>query len=334
MANAVSSIKGSEENLLIQEQLDKKEARKRLIGMIVPYLGLIFIFAFFSIVTKGKFLSPVNLENLVNQSFTLAIIAIGMAFVYAHGGTDMSIGAAVGCGQLACALLIRGGAPLWLALVCCIIAAIASSSIVSTIAQALNVPVFIGSMCVRTSLLGILQFVTIKGDVIIDYQKYAFMNNATIKLAIMIGLFLIGLYLFDYTVCGKYSKAIGGNVITAVQAGVKSKKFVYIAFIFLGFCVGISAIFSLFRLGKVTGTSGSGVEFNIMIAMALGGVPMTGGDKTRIISAIVGAITVTFLVNGLQVWGLDLATINTVKGILFIIIVALSYDRSEGKLIS
>ena len=61
---------------------------------------------------------------------------------------------------------------------------------------------------------------------------------------------------------------------------------------------------------------------------------MTGGDASKMSSVIIGAITITLLTNGLIIWGLDVNVVNGIKGILFLIIVGLSYDRSKGKLIS
>jgi ribose transport system permease protein len=71
-----------------------------------------------------------------------------------------------------------------------------------------------------------------------------------------------------------------------------------------------------------------------MIAIVLGGFPMSGGDASKIRSVIIGAVTITLLTNGLILWGLDPGIVNGLKGVLFLIIVALSYDRSKGKLIS
>ena len=334
MSNPLQATRDSEHNLLIQERLDRKASQKRLVEIIIPYLGLVFIFVFFTISTNGRFLSPVNIENLINQSFGLTIIAVGALFVYAHSGKDMSIGATSGCGQLACASMLLAGQPVWLSIIVCIIVTMVAASMVAGISIKLNVPVFIGSMCVRTSFLGILQYVTLRGEVVVDYHKYSYMNNTMIKFFVIIAFVFIGIYLYRYTTFGKYNKAVGGNPATSTQAGVKNNKAILSAFLFMGFCVGVSAIFSFFRMGKVTGTTGSGTEFNIMIAMALGGVPMMGGDKTRFSSAIVGALSITFLGNGLQVMGLLPSVINGVKGLLFIIIIAISYDRSAGKLIS
>ena len=334
MANNVTSLRNTEENQHIQEMLDKKALQKQRLEQIIPYLGFVFIFVLFTIVTNGKFLSASNIENLIVQSFSMAVIAIGAIFVYAHGGMDMSVAATSACGQLVLAALLLADAPLWAAILACIAVTMIGASSVAGITLVLGVPVFIGSMCIRTSFQGVLQFITRSGDLIIDFQKYEFMNSTAIKLAILLVLAAIGIFMYNYTVLGKYNKLIGGNSITAEQGGIRNKKWIFIAFLFLGICVGIASVFSFFRIGKVTGTTAAGMEFNLMIAMALGGVPSSGGEKSKISSAILGALTVSFLVNGLQVWGLDVGLVNGVKGLLFVIIVALSYDRSDGKLIS
>jgi ribose transport system permease protein len=176
--------------------------------------------------------------------------------------------------------------------------------------------------------------VTATSEVAIDYHKYNFMNNTAVKGVILLLVIAIGYYLFNYTIIGKYNKALGGNILTARQAGVSRRKFVYAAYLIMGICVGIASVFAFFRAGKVTAYTGNGYEFNIMMAIVLGGFPMTGGDRSRISTAIIGALTVIFLSNGLALWGLDALLVSGVKGLLFVAIVALSYDRSEGKLIT
>lgn len=330
----VASVRENERNLAIQKELDKKAARKSKLTAVVPYIGLVFIVVFFIIVTGGKFISADNVGNLINQGFVLSLIAVGSAFVYAHGGMDFSIGAVAGVGQLVCGLMLLAGMPLWLCIVACILVCIVGASCTAGITLLLGVPVFVGSMCVRTSFTGILKTAVETSEIAIDFHKYSFMNSTAIKAVILVIVIAIGYYLFNYTTVGKYNKALGGNFLTAQQAGVSRKKLVYLAYLLMGVCVGIASVFSFFRSGKVTAYSGNGWEFNIMMAIILGGFPMTGGDRSRISAAIVGALTVTCLTNGLGLWGLDAMLINGVKGLLFVAIVALSYDRSAGKLVS
>ena len=332
--SSVESVRENEKNLAIQQKLDRKAVHKQIINAVVPFLGLVFVTVFFQIVTGGLFLGKDNLGNLVNQGFVLCMIAIGSAFVYAHGGMDFSVGAVSGVAQLVCGLLLINGCPLVLCLIATVIVCIIGALSTATITLLLGVPVFVGSMCVRTSFTGILKTAVETSEIAIDFQKYNFMNNTAVKAVLMVVVIVSAYYMFNYTVVGKYNKAIGGNARTAQQAGVNRKKMVYVAYSIMGLCVGIASVFAFFRSGKVSAYSGNGYEFNVMMAIILGGFPMTGGDRSRIAGAIVGALTVTLLTNGLGLWGLDANLISGIKGLLFVAIVALSYDRSQGKLVS
>lgn len=328
------AVRHNEKNEAIQAELERKAARKARINRFVPYFGLIFIILFFIIVTGGKFVSADNIGNLINQGFVLILIAVGSSFVYAHGGMDFSIGAVSGVAQLVCGLLILAGVPLPICILACVAVCVLGACCTASISLLLGVPVFIGSMCVRTSFTGILKTAVSTNDISILFSEYAYMNNTVVKGIIIVIVIALGYYLFNYTTIGKYNKALGGNAMTARQAGVSGKRMIFLAYLLMGVCVGIASVFAFFRTGKVSAYSGNGYEFNIMMAIVLGGFPMTGGDRSKIASAIIGALTVTCLSNGLQLWGLDALLVSGVKGILFVIIVALSYDRSAGKLVS
>jgi ribose transport system permease protein len=325
----------SEESLAIQAELDKIANRKKVMSEILPFGGLIFIFIFFLIVTGGKIVSPSNLENLINQSFTIAVVSVGAAFVYAHGGIDFSIGAVSGVAQLVMGLILtQTGLPFGVALLGSILVGLISSAIVGGVSMTLGVPVFIASLCMRTIAIGILSTVLSNSEIVIPYTEYRFMNSTPLKAVILVIVILLGIYLFEYTRIGKSEKAIGENILTTSQSGIKTNKLMFLGYLFLGLCVGLVSIFSLFRTGVITAQAGNGLEFNVMLAIVLGGFPMTGGDASKIRSVIIGAITITLLTNGLIIWGLDPGIVNGIKGVLFLIIVGLSYDRSKGNLIS
>ena len=325
----------SAENLKIQEKLDQQAARKQLIGKFVPYLGLAFLFVFFTAVTGGLFISPDNLSNMIEQCFTMCLVATGAAFVYAQGNMDFSIGAACGVAQMCGGmLLVQAGWPMPVAMIATLLVPVVTCCLVSLISVVFKVPVFIGSMCVRALLTGILTIGVSRNEIRIPIGEYPIMNNNVFKAIVMIVVIGIGVYLFHYTRIGKYARAIGGNKNTARQAGIKVINQQFLAYILLGLCVGIAGIFQMFRSSMVNMNSGSGIEFNIMLAVVLGGFPMTGGDKASLPAAVIGAITATLLSNGLAMWGLDPNIVNGVKGAIFIIMIGLSYDRSAGKLIN
>lgn len=332
---AVEVSKASAQELSIQEALDKKAARKQLVSRIVPYVGLAFVLVFFSVVTGGRFISPANLTNMVNQCFSLVIVAVGASFVYAHGGMDFSIGASCGVAQMVGGLVLtKLGLPMPVVILATLIVPVLGCLLVALISAVFHVPVFIGSMCERSVFMGILTVGVSRSEIAISIAKYGYMNNVVLKVIVLAVVIAAGTYVFEFTALGKREKAIGGNMATARQAGIRINKQIFWAYALMGLCVGVAAVFSMFRSGTVSINSGSGMEFNIMLAVVLGGFPMSGGDKASVGSAIVGALTAILLTNGLTVWGLDPNLVNGVKGLLFVAIIGLSYDRSLGKLVT
>jgi ribose transport system permease protein len=332
--DTTANARSSDKNLQIQIDLDKKAKRKALIETILPFTGLVAIFVFFIVITQGKILNPQNVENLINQSFVMVLVAVGAAFVYAHGGMDFSMGTVSGVSQLVMGLfLVRLHVPVWAAIFVCILTSVAACGMVGGLSLVFKVPVFVASLCMRSICTGILTTVLSNREIILGYGEYLAFNNAALKALVLILVFAVGYYLFNFTAIGKREKAVGGNRLTADQAGIRVPDTIFIAYIFLGICVGIASFFSIFRVSTVSSASGSGLEFNIMTAMVLGGFPFAGGDKARLQAAVIGAITVAILTNGLTLWGLDVNLVNGVKGALFIVIVGLSYDKNSGKLV-
>ena len=327
--------KNSAENLEIQARLDKKAARKNLIDNLIPYIGLVFCLVFFSIVTNGLYLSQKNLMNMIEQCFTLVIIAVGASFVYAQGNMDFSIGSACGVAQMVGGLLLlKLHFPIYIVIPVMIAVPVVSCLLVSLISAVFHVPVFIGSMCIRSLLAGLLTIGISKAELIIPMSDYPALSNNIVKIITLILVISIGVYFFHFHRVGKWARLIGGNQATAAQAGVKVTQQVFLAYAILGFCVGITAVFTMFRVGSVSASSGSGIEFSMMLAIVLGGFPMSGGEKSKMVSAIVGAVTTMMLTNGLAVWGIDPNLIGGIKGVIFVVIIALTYDRSAGKLVS
>lgn len=318
----------------IDEMLLRKARRKDLMMTVLPFAGLALTIAVLTVATGGLLLSGGNLVNIMNQCFTMALVAVGASFVYARGGMDFSLGPSCGVAQLVCvAIVTRAGLPLWVGMIAAMAVAITSTMIVGLGANYLHLQPFIVSLCVRNACTGILVVGcnALGKNIRVPQETFGVFNNNLLKVVVLLAVLAVGWYLFEKTSLGKEQKAIGGNVVTAAQSGIRTRRNVALSHLLLGLCVGIAACFQMVRGGSVTTQSGSGLEFNIMIALALGGFPMAGGSSAKIQAAIVGVLTVTFLTNGLTLAGMDSSYINLVKGLLFIVIVAVSYDRSNLK---
>ena len=318
----------------IDEQLLQKAKRKDRLMNLLPFAGLAFTIIVLTIATGGLLLSSQNLVNIINQCFTTALVAIGAAFVYARGGMDFSLGPACGVAQvLFIGICTRYGAPIWAGILLAILVGVTATMIVGAGAHLLHLQPFIVSLCVRSACTAILTAAcnAFGRQIQVPMDTFGFFNNNWLKAGVLLIVLCVGWYMFEKTAIGKQEKLMGGNPVTAVQSGVRPLRTVIISHLILGICVGVAACFQMVRAGQVSMSSGSGLEFNIMIALALGGFPMAGGSAARIRSVIVGILTVTFLTNGLTIAGVDSSYVNIIKGLLFIVIVALSYDRANLK---
>ena len=151
-------------------------------------------------------------------------------------------------------------------------------------------------------------------------------------IVIVIVLALIAAYFFKYTKLGKCTRAIGANETTAAQSGVNTIKWRVIAYMALGVCVALGSFVLLTRTGTAGKGSGSGYAMDVMICLILGGMPLSGGMKSKVSAALVGPFTYVLLSNDLTTMGVDLNWINFVKALIFIAIVLLTCRKKDGVL--
>lgn len=316
----------------IQLTLDRKAKQRTVIANILPVAGLIFCIILFAVATQGNFISSSNLGNLVSQGFTMILVAAGASFIYSTGSIDMSIGSVLGLAQIVAGTLLAMDYPGWIGLVAAIVTAFVCTSVTSLLYSILRVPPFVASLCMMNICNGIISWVVEDGDVYITYSKFSNWDSVVIK-GIILAVTLVGCFvIFTRTRVGKDAKALGGNPVTAVISGVKRIRAAWYCYAIMGICIGIAAFWALIRTCRVSSGSPT-LALNVLTAVALGGFPLRGGAKAKFPAAIIGAVTVTVLTNGLTLMGLDPAVTLAVKGVLFLAVVGATADRSQGKLI-
>lgn len=159
-------------------------------------------------------------------------------------------------------------------------------------------------------------------------------DNWQTKLIVLIVTIAVTAILFEKTKIGRNNKAIGGNPKAAEQAGVNIKVYRMLAYLISGVTIGVASFFNLVRMGSVSSATGQGLEMSIITALVLGGMPMTGGANSRIISAIIGSISIIVLKNGLIILGVNDKVIEGIQGIIILAIIFVSYKKEKDALLS
>ena len=102
-----------------------------------------------------------------------------------------------------------------------------------------------------------------------------------------------------------------------------------IAYIISGITVGIAGFILMARAGSVSTSTGRGMEMNVVTALVLGGVPLSGGSKVKMIGAVVGSFSVILLRNGLIILGVNERVVEGIQGLVLLLLVFLTYVKNK-----
>jgi len=328
VVNEMSTI----ETTVVKKEFRGLEKLNTVKNALIPFLGLILMTAAFEVASQHKLLLPTNLVTILNQTFSIMIIALGATFVFAHGGLDVSYGSVFGMSIL-CAAAVAHAGYVWLSFPVAVLAATACALVNGGVSILCGISPFITSLCILFIGRGILNTICSSSQIAIPTYM---MNIDTWqnKLAVLAATIAVTVVLFEKTKIGRNNKAIGGNPKSAEQAGVNIGLYRLIAYLISGITIGIAAFFSMVRMGSVSSATGQGLEMSIITALVLGGMPMTGGMGSKIISAIIGSISITVLKNGLIILGVNDKIIEGIQGIIILAIILVSYKKEKNALLS
>jgi ribose transport system permease protein len=139
----------------------------------------------------------------------------------------------------------------------------------------------------------------------------------------MIGVIAVFIFLQNRTLLGKYSYAIGSNEQAALLAGVPVKKIKYTLLILTGLLCGIAGVILTSRSMSGGPLSASGMEFDIILAVLLGGTALDGGEG-KIWGMVFGALILGVVRNSMNLIGLAHTYKFIATGAIFILAIMLN----------
>jgi len=126
--------------------------------------------------------------------------------------------------------------------------------------------------------------------------------------------------ILKYTRFGTNLYAVGSNLKAAQLSGINTDKTRLTAYVIVGICVAIAAVFQIARLQSTTVLLGDGMEFNVIAAIVVGGCALEGG-RGDIIGTFIGACFMATLNNGIYKFQINTSYQLIIKGAIIICIV-------------
>jgi ribose transport system permease protein len=202
-----------------------------------------------------------------------------------------------------------------------------------------EVPFFIFTIVLATIISSLV--LMIMGDettlylrnAVTPIRSFTFNEMSIINVVSLVGYFLICLFLFNFTSIGTKVKMIGGGKRSASQSGINVRNMTILTFLISAVGIAIAAFLLIIRVRTIGAATAGSTGTDVMIALVLGGMPISGGPKAKISAGLVGAITISFLNSALTILGLSSGTIQIIRGIVFIIVVLVASFSYRTKLL-
>lgn len=271
---------------------------------IIIIAALIVLILIFGALNKN-FLNEYNILSMAQSLAPYAIMGLGVTFVIATGGIDLSIGtvciaSAVVAGKMYTSELI----PLWVTIPVMILIGTLFGLINGILVAKLKLPPFIatlGTMMIARGLSAI-----IVKDPNIFYPSGTWFNNTfsnlkgfPIGLVWVVGLAIVCMYLMYKCKIGRYILAIGSNEEATRLSGVNTDKFKIIAYVIGGMAAGIAAIFWAASFTTVASATGNGMELDAIAGVYIGGTSAAGGIAS-VTGSVIGAMMLVVIRSGLN----------------------------------
>jgi ribose/xylose/arabinose/galactoside ABC-type transport system permease subunit len=275
----------------------------------MPLLTLLMLCAFTALATD-RFLSPLNLTNILVQSSIMAVIALGMTFVIIGGGFDLSVGSTVALsGCIAALVMVKAG--LVLGIVAGIAAGVLVGLINGLVIALLGVNAFITTLGTMVLVRGVVFLITAGapvGDEGLPSSFVAFGSERFLGIHYLVWVPAVLLVLLSWvmhnTPHGRRIYAVGGGRDASYLSGIPVQRVIASTYVWCGTLAGIAGVMLAARLQSGQPTAGEFYELTAIAAVVLGGAALHGGEGT-LYKSVIGVFIMVVLGNSLNLLNVD-----------------------------
>ena len=323
---------------LANNALVKKIGGQQLVVILV----MIALFVFFCI-ASDSFGQYSTVVSIMDFSYYVTFIAIGVTFALMTGGNDLSIGTGMVCYSLIGGYVIsKLGLPVGVGILITILCGLIMGTVNGFLVAVLELPPFIATLCTMMIVRGLGSIIT--GGVSLSwpaadadngwFRSFFKMTIGGTKVPIGIIWTILAVVIMSIvltkTKLGRYIIAIGSNKEAARLSGVNVIKWHMLAYIICGFFTGLAGIAYAGTFQTLTPGTGAGLELDAICAAIIGGTSMYGGQGT-IVGTLIGVFLMCILKTGLPYIGLQANWQQIIIGIVLIVAVLMDVLRTKKR---
>ena len=300
-------------------------------------LAAIALFTIFTLINPG-FASSGNLLTMAKSLVPYAILSLGVTFVIATGGIDLSIGTVLfGSAVLAGALCKTGvtaeEGTLWLTIPIILVSGVLFGLLNGILIAKCKIAPFIatlGTMLVSRGLTAVIAEAVRGMSSAVKYpstgwfqKTFTNLNGFPIGIVWVLALTVICMIVMYKTKIGRYILAIGSNEEAARLSGINVDKYKIIAYMICSFFASLAALFYVAANPSLNLAAGNGMELDAIAGVYIGGTSTTGGSAT-VMGSLLGAMILVIIRQGLNLAiasGIGISATNITYAVTGVIVV-------------
>lgn len=301
-----------------------------------PLIVLLLLMLFFTVL-EPRFFSVRNFARIAISAAPALMVAVGVTFIILMGSIDLSMEGAVSvCAVVFAFVFLWLGGSLggwgWLAMPLTLVVGAVMGLVNGAIHVRLRIPSFMASLALGFVGTGLAMLMTGGDRIRIEDETFrALLTTRWFNFPVMIyvaGLFLLlGWFIQSRTALGRNFYAVGGGEDLAHGSGLDVARVRIMGFMLAGVFYAVGALMAVARIGIAETATGTGFMFTSITSVVVGGTALWGGTG-GVWNTLVGVLIVNVIGNGMVVIGLPGYVQDGVLGLLVIVAVVLSTDRS------
>ena len=278
-----------------------------------------------------QFLSASNLGQVTAMAAIIAIVAVGEAMVVMTKNIDMSVESVIGLVAFLVGVILRqGDLPVPMAWLLGIGVGLLLGMVNGAIITIFRIPAIVVTLGTLSVFRGFVFILAGGKEVNLVDLPPGYANLATdtvlgVPVFVLVAVAIVGLVglMLWKTRFGRQIYAVGSNAEAAAILGIRSRTVTFAVFAMAGLLGGIAGVMWGIYFGTIYATSASGLVLQIVAAVVVGGVSISGGSGT-VIGAALGALFLALINNALLVLQLPQELLQAIYGL--VILVAVSAD--------
>lgn len=308
------------------------------LARFAPLIFLLLLMAVFAVL-EPRFLSSVNLFNVMRQVSITGLLAIGMTFVILTAGIDLSVGSLLAFAGLVAAAVAKGGMQDrftvgddtigygWpLAALAAIAVGLLGGLFQGVAITRLKVPAFVVTLGGMSVFRGAALLFAAGGPISGFEPSFTWWGQGKIlAVPVPVIIFLVAAAIahvvLSYTRYGRRVYAVGGNPEAARLAGLNVSAIITSVYIIMGFFSGLGAFVLAARLNSAEAVAGTGYELTVIASVVIGGTSLFGGTGS-IFGTVVGSLLIGVLLNGLVLMNVNSYIQQIIIGVIIVLAVA------------